>query len=93
MDANEEGEEFDDVAGNSIEPQEVQVETNKDSGDEELDPGSANRLSDFQLQARAHLLQRNRDSDSDNLNLDDAAQTQMAQAQTLSSISKRRKQV
>ena len=41
------------------------------------------------MQARAHLLRRNRDSDSNNS--DDEAQTQTAQAKTQSSTSKRRK--
>ena len=89
LDAIEEGEEFDNVAGIAIEPPEVRAETDEDSGDEDLDPGSANRLTGFQLRARAHLLRRNRDSDSDNS--DDEAQTQTAQVQTQSSTSKRRK--
>ena len=89
LDAIEEGEEFDNVAEIAIEPPEVRTETDEDSGDEDLDPGSANRLTGFQMRARAHLLRRNRDSDSDNS--DDEAQTQTAQVQTQSSTSKRRK--
>ena len=42
MDALEEEEEFDDVTGIAIEPPEVRAET-----DEELDPGSASRLTGF----------------------------------------------
>ena len=42
LDAIEEGEEFDDVTGIAIEPPEVRAET-----DEELDSGSASRLTDF----------------------------------------------
>ena len=42
MDALEEGEEFDDVTGIAIEPSEVRVEP-----DEELDRGSASRLTGF----------------------------------------------
>ena len=47
LDAIEEGDEFDHVAGITIEPPEVQAETDKDSGVEELDPGSASRLTSF----------------------------------------------
>ena len=47
LDAIEEGEEFDHVAGITIEPLEVQAETDEDSGDEELDPGSTSRLTSF----------------------------------------------
>ena len=78
LDAIEEGEEFNDVAGIAIEPLEVRTETNEDSGDEEFDPRSANRLTGFQLRARAHLQRKNRDSGSNNS--DDEAQTQTAQA-------------
>ena len=38
LDAIEEEEEFNDVAGIAIEPLEVRTETNEDSGDEEFDP-------------------------------------------------------
>ena len=85
LDAIEEGDEFDDLAGIAIEPPEVRAETDEDSGDEELD--LANRLTGLQLQAQAHLLRRNRDSNSESSD-DDAASTQ---AQTEASTSKRRK--
>ena len=42
MDALEEGEEFDNVIGIAIEPPEVRADK-----DEELDPGSARRLTGF----------------------------------------------
>ena len=47
LDAIEEREEFDNVAGITIEPLEVQVETDEESGYEELDPGSANKPTGF----------------------------------------------
>ena len=58
LDAIEEREEFDNVAGITIEPLEVQAEADEDSGDEELDPGLANKPTGFRLRAQAHLLQK-----------------------------------
>jgi len=96
LDAIEDGDDLSDVAGIAIEPPEVRAETDEDSGDEEPDPGVANRLTSFQLRAQAHLLRRNRDSDNEDSDCDDQSApaepaSQEATAQPMAPRTKKRK--